>query len=84
MSELEIQGTARVQITLEIDLRQPWGEKANLGEIYDRAHSEALDKLRSGLVIHGTTIQSPPGTKTHARIVGDPKIKTIIVARDKG
>ena len=63
-----IQATARVQLTVEIALSQPWGGTSAINELYDRAGKQAVEKL----VIAMTHMDE------RTIIIGQPKIIGVI------
>lgn len=70
---------ARVQITVEIVAGSHWGDGVNAGQVRKQAIDDVEGALRRGLVIHGLVSgMGPPGEKTPARIIGDPKVTAII------
>lgn len=74
------QTRARVTLTVEIDLSQPWGPDATMGDVFKRATQDAIGAVRRGLSIHHMTTGSD--AKTPARIIGDPKVVAILVDGD--
>jgi hypothetical protein len=63
--------TARVQLTLEVDVRSVWGAECALSQIYEQASNDARDAV--GVLIAGSA---------GMRIVGVQKIEAIIVTRE--
>ena len=61
---LKITARARIQITIEMDLGQPWSAGTTVGEVYRRAGAEACEKMRC-------VIQKIPEETV---IIGQPKI----------
>lgn len=61
--------TARVRVTVELDLSQPWSQDATLAEVYKRGGQEALDKL-SRLM----------SSTAEVRVIGKPEVTAILVA----
>ncbi len=72
---------ARVMVTLEFTLSQPWGDAATVAEIRKRGAEEALERVMAGFVINGLTCKT--NSKTEARVVGDPKVTAILVEDDR-
>ena len=60
--------TARVTITVEVDLQQPWGDASTLGELKKAASREAVDSLTRAI----------QGTTNTMRIIGKPEVKAIL------
>lgn len=69
---------AIVQITVEIHASSHWGEECTVKQVDDQAVEIVTQALRNGLVIDGLAAQGLQ--KTPARIVGTPKVSTIIVS----
>ena len=65
----EIKTTARVSLTLEVSLTQPWSQEEKIEHVYKRAKAEALEKVNC-------LIQE---AKVPVRILGPAKIVTILV-----
>lgn len=72
---------AHVTITVEIPCPQPWSPDTYTASVYNQAKEDALRALRSGLIIDGLTVNA--GTKTHARVVGEPKVRAVIADLDE-
>jgi hypothetical protein len=62
----KVHAVARVQIIVEIDCNQPWGDAATIAEVHQMASDEALDYIRC----------IPNG---RLRVVGKPRVEAIIV-----
>ena len=60
--------TARVTITVEVDLQQPWGDASTLGEIKKAASREAVDSLTRAVQNSTNTI----------KIIGKPEVKAVL------
>jgi hypothetical protein len=75
---MKVQATARVQITVEFAVGgSVWGGDFPIEKVHEQAREAAIDILRRGLAIDGLTIQT--GTKTKAKIVGEPSVVAILV-----
>ena len=60
--------TARVTITVEVDLKQPWGDASTLGELKKAAAREAIDSITRAI----------QGATNTMRIIGKPEVKAIL------
>jgi len=63
-----VKARARIQITVEIDSESPWGATSVIGQLYDQASKEAVEKLM------GVIRKQIPT----AKIIGDPKVISVI------
>jgi hypothetical protein len=80
MSESRVQACARVQITVEFAVADSvWGEGATIEQVNSQARDAAINIIRRGLVIEGLTVNS--ASKTHATLVGEPRVTAILVER---
>jgi hypothetical protein len=68
------QATARVKVTLEIPLSQPWGSDANIDGIRKRATEEAEQKVRQAVVS-----QEPGGLPRGTKLLST-KVTAVLVA----
>lgn len=76
-----MQAAARVQITVEFQVGGgAWPNDSKIEDVHRQAHESALDILRRGLVIDGLTVTAG-ATKTHATVVGEPRVTAILVER---
>jgi len=76
-----VRGTAVVTLTVEIDVGSTWGSDCSLEQLMRQARVEAAEALRGGLVINDLTASSATRPR-HARIVGEPRVKAVIVEED--
>lgn len=67
---VEHRAYARVTMTVEMDLTQPWGGESTLQEVYKRAAREAVDRLNRLRDKEGDTV---------FRVLGEVHVKAIIV-----
>jgi hypothetical protein len=76
----KVQALARVQITVEFAIGGgAWSSDRTIEQINAEARENALQILRRGLIVEGLMCHSP--SKTHATIVGEPKITAILVEK---
>lgn len=66
-----------MQITVEFSVDGAWGGDAPIETVHEQAREEAINILRRGLVVQGLTVKQ--GSKTEARVVGQPKVTAILV-----
>jgi hypothetical protein len=64
----EVRTYARVKLTVEVRLAQPWGEEDNLAQVYKVARRDGLKRLSS--VLHETR---------DCFVVGDPEVTAVLV-----
>ncbi len=69
---MSIQATAKVQITIEVSLDQPWGDEATVAEVHKRASDEARTKLTNAF---------DPARIQGLRIIGEPRVTGILTER---
>lgn len=69
MSAKEVRATARVKVTLDVYLDQPWGPEMTVGQVHEDAKREALSKVEC-------MVQDRKGIA--ARIVGEPVVDIIV------
>lgn len=67
---MKIIAQAKVQITVEVSLTQPWSADESVTQIYKRASTEAVEKIQIALK------DNPASTKFF--IIGTPKVFGII------
>ena len=63
------QAQGRVSMTVEVTIGQPWGAKAPIGDVWEQAARDAVDRLRHAL-------QSYPDI----RILSEPSVTAILQA----
>lgn len=68
----KIQARARVQILIEVDAGQPWGDDCAIGQLYKQATESGLQVLRNAIKGAGDPI----------RVIGEPKVISIITERN--
>lgn len=61
-----VKATARVQVTLEVTLSQPWGAECNFAVLQKAAKEDALMRIQK---LSGSDV----------RIVGTPKVTAVLV-----
>lgn len=61
----KVQASARVQVTIELGMSQPWHESATAEEIHRMAKREALEEVARLM-------------KGHASIIGEPRVTMIL------
>ena len=66
--EKKINATAKVQVTFEFELNQPWGGDCLISQLHEQASREARDRAMRAIA------QGMPA----ARLVGEPKVMGII------
>lgn len=64
-----VKAIARVQVTIEIHLDQPWGEDSLLGEAHRQAKAQALERIRY--------LQHADGVLTNIHVVGVPLVQVV-------
>lgn len=67
----EVTATARVQITVEVAVSQPWPASASVSEVHERAARETVEAIRA--LLGNSTI----------KIVGDPRVLVVIAEARK-
>ncbi len=77
--------TARVQVTLEIEVHDTWGGDCPTDQIRKQATSSALNELRKGLIIYGSTTSLPamPEQKRQAIVIGEPRVICVLVEKER-
>ena len=68
---MTVRATARVQLTVEVNLTQPWGHDSTIQDI----HKTACDEARR--IFYSKT---PPSCM---RIVGEPKVTVVTIDEDR-
>lgn len=68
--------SARVTVTIEIDVRASWGDDCRVGQVHDQASREALGQLRQLIEADGHALRQ-------MRIVGTPKVVAILATREQ-
>jgi hypothetical protein len=68
--------SARVTVTVEIDVGSSWGDDCSVGQVHDSASREALGKLRHLIETDGHALRQ-------MRIIGAPKVVAIIATREQ-
>lgn len=63
---MTLKATARVRVTVEIDLTQPWGKECTMYQIDKQAMEEAMEYLAR--IPHG-----------RLRVVGPPEVTAVLV-----
>ena len=66
--------TARVTLTVEVDIKSTWGDDCKLDQIYKQAAEEAVNNLQR----HIYRSKAPDIV-----IVGQPKVTTILTTKDR-
>lgn len=69
--------TARVVLTVEIDVPDHWGDDCTFGQIQKQAIEAARGALRCGVVLDGVR-GLPVQATTMARVVGEPNVIQIM------
>lgn len=64
-----MKATAIVRVEVEVTMTQPWGDECTLGQVYTQARSQAIELVRQG---------------TSLRIIGEPKVRTVMTEADDG
>lgn len=79
MADDDVQATARVQVTLDIESGSVWGSGTDLAQVHKQATEGALARLRSAL---------DPTTPVHRRpapnvfsVVGAPRVIMVTTTR---
>lgn len=67
----KVKATARVQLTVEVSLSQPWGGECNIDQLYDQAARQATEYLARQL-------RRVEGDGNAMRIVGEPRVTGVI------
>jgi len=67
--------TARVILTLEIDVADTWGEDCSIKQIHDQATQTAVGMIRQ------IQDKNPPWMRM-VRVIGTPKIDAVIATRE--
>jgi hypothetical protein len=77
MTNLEVLATARITVTVEIEVNGTWGGKSDINQVYRQAGNEAVNAFDSAL--------KSPEVRKHvkAQIVGKPEINVITFARKR-
>lgn len=70
---------ARVQITIEVDVPDSWGEECKLDQVKKQATEKVEQLLRQGFIVHQLTMHPGPRSNVEARIIGEPKVTAIMV-----
>lgn len=68
--------TAKVRVTLEIDVGSSWGNECKLDQIFDQASKEAL-----GLLNHMIAEYKDEYLINRIKLVGKPEVDAIIVPK---
>ena len=66
--EKKIKATAKVQVTFEFELTQPWGGECPIAQLYDQATREARERAMRAIA----------AGMPASRLVGEPKVMGII------
>jgi len=72
---------ARVTMTVEVECNSNWSGGTTADQIHDQAVDDARGALRRGLILDYT--KSSNDAKTHGRIIGEPKVTTVIVEEQR-
>ena len=64
----KIKATAKVQVTFEFELNQPWGGECQISQLYDQATREARERAHKAI----------SSGMAAARMIGEPKVIGII------
>jgi hypothetical protein len=70
-SEAKVTATARVTLTIEIEIPSSWGESCDLAQVHKQASETAVGMLRDH---HGKHLIGDG----RGRIIGQPKVNAII------
>lgn len=73
--------TARVTLTVDIEIGENWGAETSTAQVFTQARECALDAIRRGLVIHSLKIGDE--RKTHATVIGEPVVRCVIAEERK-
>ena len=73
---------ARVEVTLDIPVKDVWGSECSVSQIIKQAAESAMDELRRGVSIRGLIIGEPRSGRVEAQIVGEPHV-TVVLIRDE-
>lgn len=60
--------TARVTLTIEIDINSTWGETSHISQVFDQATTEAKNAVQNTF-------------KNRCKIIGEPKVEAIVTGR---
>jgi len=72
--------SARVQLTVEIDVSDTWGGNCAMDQVYDQAVEAARSALAHGIKIDGRyRSDAIPSKLRSARTIGEPKVSAVIV-----
>jgi hypothetical protein len=70
---MSVSTKATVQLFVEIDLPDVWGEECSLSQVFKQAADGALKKMEA--------LRSPAGQQSPFRVIGIPKIVAIATER---
>lgn len=72
---------ARVQLTIEVDVPDTWGDDVKLDQVKKQAIDKVEGLLRQGFVVNHLTMNPGPRSNIEARIIGTPSVTAILVNR---
>lgn len=74
----KVMATARVQITVDIDVEGAWDSDCTVGQVQEQAKESALTALRNGLLVEGLKSAQAVSPR-RAVIVGAPRVMPILL-----
>lgn len=69
---------AIVQVTLEIEVQDHWGNDATAEQILRQARDSAISNLRQGVAIFNLQSGSSKHQRVNAKILDEPKVVMVI------
>lgn len=76
--------TARVTVTLDIDMPSKWGGECQIEQVWNQARREAVDALAQAMNgQRGQLLLDRTGIGGNVRVVGIPRVQSIVVPEER-